>query len=200
MSTRSRLVKPGDLRPYMLSEFLTEREFHRLDLYGEFYRLLDTEDQIAFGLPGSVIVAIALSRAKRSFTERGRQLLEVLRPHLSSIWARLVERDRIASLVSMLEDGLEVRDAGIVQFNSFGHPAHVSPAARELLDAYWDGGRKPWRLPAVVEEWMRSPGEPLTVDGPRDRLRVQMIDGSNGWAGILVKELRVLPPPGRTGC
>lgn len=184
----------GDLRPYLLSDFLTAREFHRLDLYHDLYRLLDAEDQIAFGLPGPVIVAIALSRCRRSFTERDRQVLEVLRPHLSSVWARLVERDSTAALVSILEDGLERRHAGVVQFDRRGRLAHVSASARQLLDAYCGNGSKPWRVPAAVEGWMGPSAPPLNLDGPRGRLRLRMIDGHDDCAGILVEELRSSPP------
>ena len=53
-----------------ISDFLSARQFHRLELYDEIYRPLGAEDQIAFGLPGAdVVVGIAFNSARRDFTD-----------------------------------------------------------------------------------------------------------------------------------
>jgi DNA-binding CsgD family transcriptional regulator len=73
-----------DGRPYRFSDIVSADDFHALDLYREFYGPIGLEHQIAFVLPGAsgAIIAVALSRAERDFSDAERDLLELARPHL----------------------------------------------------------------------------------------------------------------------
>ncbi len=86
----------GDARPIMISDFLSRQDFHRLNLYGEYFRWVPVEYQIAFGLPaaGSEIIGIALNRAERDFTEDERDLLSVIRVPLMTALERARQRQR----------------------------------------------------------------------------------------------------------
>jgi DNA-binding CsgD family transcriptional regulator len=77
------------LRPdaRLTSDFLTRREYHRLDLYGEFFHHVDVEDQLTVALaakPESTAAAVSIDRDKPSFTNRDRRTLDLLRPHLAA--------------------------------------------------------------------------------------------------------------------
>jgi hypothetical protein len=63
----------GSGEPVMISDFLSQRRFHRLGLYAEFFREIPVEHQIAVSLPGPgrEVIGIALSRARHDFL-RGR--------------------------------------------------------------------------------------------------------------------------------
>ena len=81
---------------YKLSDFVSQKEFHGLEgLYQQFLSLFDIEDQMIFFLPHTnpdnwnkllqtkaTLVGFALNRTQRSFTERDRLILDLLRPHL----------------------------------------------------------------------------------------------------------------------
>jgi hypothetical protein len=89
----------GDPGAHKLSDFLTVREYHALPLYRHLYHDLRYEDQFAFMLfpPGSEMIAIALARDRRNFTERDRQVLNALRPHVAQAYrqaAKLTLLDR----------------------------------------------------------------------------------------------------------
>jgi DNA-binding CsgD family transcriptional regulator len=86
----------GDARPIMISDFLSRQDFHRLNLYGEYFRSIPVEYQIAFGLPaaGSEIIGIALNRAGSDFTEDERDLLSVIRVPLMTALERARQRQR----------------------------------------------------------------------------------------------------------
>jgi DNA-binding CsgD family transcriptional regulator len=86
----------GDARPIMISDFLSRQDFHRLNLYGEYFRWIPVEYQIAFGLPaaGSEIIGIALNRAETDFTEDERDLLNVIRVPLMTALERARQRRR----------------------------------------------------------------------------------------------------------
>jgi DNA-binding CsgD family transcriptional regulator len=86
----------GDARPIMISDFLSRQGFHRLNLYGEYFRWIPVEYQIAFGLraAGSEIIGIALNRAESDFTEDERDLLNVIRVPLMTGLERARQRQR----------------------------------------------------------------------------------------------------------
>jgi DNA-binding CsgD family transcriptional regulator len=84
----------GDAHPIMISDFLSRQDFQRLDLYGEYFRWIPVEYQIAFGLPvaGPEVIGIALNRAERDFTEDERDLLNVVRLPLMKALQRARQR------------------------------------------------------------------------------------------------------------
>lgn len=183
----------GELQAHRISDFLSAREFHRLALYHELYKLVSVEDQIAFGLPGDVIVAVAICRSRRTFTTRDVQVLELLRPHLARAYSNLRHRERIASLVRALESGLEHHGAAVIQVDRLGRIAHVSPVAADLLSAYFEAAAT-LRLPRVLTAWLRAHRGPLAVVGARGRLRVSVLDGlPEDWLTLLLEEQRAVP-------
>jgi len=185
----------GDDRTYKISDFLTRREFHSLDLYDELYRLLDAEDQIAFGLPGPMVIGIAMNRDRRSFSERDRLLLDLLRPHLARAYARALERTRTDALVATLERGLQERDTAVLSLGPGGGIAAASGAAMELLDAYFPEAHGA-SLPAEIVEWLAdAPAhgpDPLTVEVPRGRLTVRKTPADPGGALLVLEEERTV--------
>ena len=77
-------ARTRDTRVLSISDFLTRRQFQRLDLYREFFRPLGVEYQLAVTLTASnsTVIGIALNRGTRDFSARERRLLVLLRPHL----------------------------------------------------------------------------------------------------------------------
>ena len=74
----------GDSRSRLISDFITPRAFRRLELYNELFRPLGTEAQLSLTLStaGGEVVAVALNRDGRGFSECDRALLDRLQPHL----------------------------------------------------------------------------------------------------------------------
>lgn len=88
-----------DPRSHLITDFVTLDEFRRLELYGEFFRQLDTEAQLSNTLSagrGRYVIGIALNRGLEGFGERDRLLLDLLRPHL------LVSHDNASKLTAAL--------------------------------------------------------------------------------------------------
>lgn len=167
----------GDYGTYKISDFLSARQFHSLDLYDELYRHIGAEDQIAFGLSGSVVIGIAMNRGRRNFSERDRALLDLLRPHLAQAHDRLLERMRMSALVAALEHGLEQGGTAVLALDRKGRISAVSGSAIELLHAYFPNEREA-KLPTAIAEWLeRKPSatecNPLKVDAERGRLTVR---------------------------
>lgn len=116
----------GDLSgPHALSDFLSEEELHELDLYRAVYARMGAEDQLSFVLPSppEITVGIALNRSTRGFSAADRELVTLIRPHLTQSFrdvhlresadplsaARLGDlglTDREAEVMHLLVDGL----------------------------------------------------------------------------------------------
>jgi DNA-binding CsgD family transcriptional regulator len=77
-------MRTRDGRPLRFSDIVTPEQLHATDLYREVYAQLGVEHQIAFTLPspGQRIMAIALSRSERDYSDEERELLMLARPHL----------------------------------------------------------------------------------------------------------------------
>jgi len=84
----------GSGEPVMISDFLTQQRFHRLGLYAEFFRGIPVEHQVAVSLPGpdQEIIGVAMSRARRDFSDEDRALLSVLRAPLIAALLRARRR------------------------------------------------------------------------------------------------------------
>jgi DNA-binding CsgD family transcriptional regulator len=80
-----RFQETGDVGPSALSDFLSRRELHSLDLYRLIFAPMEVEDQISIILPSTdgTVVGLAINRRERGFSERDRQVLGLVRPHLS---------------------------------------------------------------------------------------------------------------------
>jgi DNA-binding CsgD family transcriptional regulator len=178
-------AQAGDRATYKISDFLSERQYHRLELYQDMYRHIDAEDQIAFGLPGEQVVGLALNRPRRSFTERDRELLEVLRPHVADAHARVKDRALARDLLAALGTALEAAGAAAVVIGQDGRIGYATEAGAELLSSQL--GTTGAGLPPVVSDWLARGGS----EGPNEALVIEH------EAGGLV--IRLLPSPaGRT--
>jgi DNA-binding CsgD family transcriptional regulator len=140
----------GDARPIMISDFLSRQDFHRLNLYGEYFRWIPVEYQIAFGLlaAGPEIIGIALNRAESDFTEDERDLLSVIRVPLTTALERARQRQRaregLATATSGLAD-LTDREIRVLRLAALGrtnsaiaHTLDISPrtVAKHLEHIY----------------------------------------------------------------
>jgi DNA-binding CsgD family transcriptional regulator len=109
----------GEPGPRTLSDFLSEEELHALDLYQAVYRLMGAEDQISFILPSppGTVVGIALNRPTRGFSTAERELIELIRPHLTQSFRDVHLRDSADPLsIARLRDlGLSKREAEVMR-------------------------------------------------------------------------------------
>jgi DNA-binding CsgD family transcriptional regulator len=82
--------RTGDDQPVMISDFLTSSEFHRLELYADFFRPIPVEHQLSLSLDdaASTVVGIALNRTRHDFDDTDRAVLMVLRRPLLRAFKR----------------------------------------------------------------------------------------------------------------
>jgi DNA-binding CsgD family transcriptional regulator len=158
---------------------------------------MGSEDQIYFNLAPPAMVTIVINRSRRTFTERDREVIEVLEPHLSRAFMQAQHRERAQVVIAAQDAGLRETDAALVLIDPSGSVVHASTLARDLLGHYYPGRRDiSGVLPEALAEWLRScnPDMPAvtTVTGAYGRLQVRAISGHTpqGWRVVLLDEVR----------
>ncbi|UUZ64310.1 hypothetical protein LP417_03930 [Polaromonas sp. P1-6] len=75
----------GGRATHRMSDALSRRDFQRTALYAEYYRRIGFEYVVAVPLfmDGRTLVSIVLNRRGIDFSERDRERLDLLRPHLA---------------------------------------------------------------------------------------------------------------------
>jgi DNA-binding CsgD family transcriptional regulator len=186
----------GDVGTYKISDFLNRRQFHALELYNDLYRRIGAEDQIAFGLPGPMVIGVAMNRGRSEFSERDRDLLDLLAPHLARAREQIVERARMGTLIAILEQAGRQSGTEVVALDGRGDVLAASGAALELLRAYFPGASGA-ALPVEVREWLGARGPdsalapgrgPLTVTCERGCLTVREAPAGAFDGPVLVLE------------
>lgn len=181
--------RTGSLGPVRISDLVSQRQFHELGIYREYYRLLPIEHQmLAGGLMGRQLMVLAFNRSRRDFSDRERALLHLARPHVVRAWHN-------AALLSRLEQGLEEGGMAVLLLDERGRVRMATSMAWLWLDSYF--GRDPEGLPGRVRAWLRSgrgevpsPKAPLTVPGQAGELRLHALPSSGGWTVLVLEELR----------
>ncbi len=80
--------RTGDGRATKISDFLTQRELRKLGYYDEYLRRVGLEHRMSIVIPKPPhsVIALALGRSGKDFSERDRLLLDLLRPHLTQAY------------------------------------------------------------------------------------------------------------------
>jgi hypothetical protein len=121
-------VNTGEGSATRFSDLVTRRQLHRLELYQQVYKPLNAEYQIAFTLlSGSVrILGIALSRSRRDFSARERDLLNLARPYLIQTYRNVLAHSEqhanpLLPLPALQAIGLTRRQAQVLRLVASGN-------------------------------------------------------------------------------
>lgn len=125
----------GDGQALTISDFLSEEQYHALNIYRECFAPLKAEDQLAVGffLGDSVVVGLAFNRHERGFSGRDRQLLNLVRPHVIQAYAAAREFDALRSERQLLQAALGSIGHGVLRYDEKGRLVECSPEAVAVL-------------------------------------------------------------------
>ena len=154
-------ARTGDLTAHKISDFATLRQWHRLGIYTEYFRLYGVEYRLMVGLPAqpSHTKMLFFDRGgERDFGERHRLLLNRLQPHLCALDVAARERRLAAALL------LEPNGARVVVLHSPDMIDFATPAAARLLAGYFPAAPDS-RLPEPVRSWLRRHAARLNGNG-----------------------------------
>jgi DNA-binding CsgD family transcriptional regulator len=151
------IAETGDGQAIKISDFLSEDEFHRLEIYRQVYRILGAEDQMSITIRSDrgVIIALAFNRERRDFTERDRVKLNLVRPHILQAYANVEELTGQREEKEDLATALRETGHGLIALDGRGGIMHATPGAPECLARYFPeagtGG-----VPSPVTDWLAS--------------------------------------------
>lgn len=203
-------VRTGDLAAMRMSDFVSQRQFHALGLYQEFFRHVRTEYQLAAGVvaePG-LLIDIGLNRTRPDFTTRDQLVLNTVRGHLADAHRNVRRLSAIEGDVGLVLQGADDVDAGIVMLGPDGRIQVASAVAHRCIAQYFGPARAmSGRLPRALAAWVgreeRSLGEhrrvamrrrPLVVERADRRLVIRLLVAPDRLLLVLTEELLEVDP------
>jgi DNA-binding CsgD family transcriptional regulator len=193
----------GDQRALKMSDLISQRRFHRLELYDMVYRPTRVEYLMTGGFKLSRagdIVTVGFGRETRDFSEDERDLLNLFLPHLRQAYANA---DAMTTFQSQLEGRQQFLEeqlntaAVVVQDLAIKHASRL--AIRWLSSFFRDDPARNDKLPDRLERWVRfcqtsmdgtqseiKPCSPLTVESEEARLEIRMLKTSRDGEVVLL--------------
>jgi DNA-binding CsgD family transcriptional regulator len=152
---------------YKISDFMKPQELYSLEgLYQQFLRPLAIEDQMVFFLPidhlrswqqlsqdQATLTGFALHRSERSFTERDRCLLDLLRPHIFQAYSNTQQHHRLQQEFSQLQESTNA--LGLIILNVDGQVQLMTSPAIVLLAKYFPPASSAGRIPDDLWLWVK---------------------------------------------
>jgi DNA-binding CsgD family transcriptional regulator len=157
-----RYLRTRDGRTMRFSDVMAQKEFRATPLFENFYRPLGIDHQIAFILPSTpeLTVAVALSRGRRDFDERDRGLMELTRPHLIQAYRAAALRESLRATVSGMRSWIDAEGTAMVLLGDDGTVRFCSAAAALLIEESFASTLEAGRpLPEPLADWMGT-GQP----------------------------------------
>jgi DNA-binding CsgD family transcriptional regulator len=152
---------------YKISDFLNLEQFHRLDgLYQQFLRPFGIEEMMTLFLPptnhrlnssvavNEMLIGFCWQRPQRSFTERDRLILNLLRPHLCQVYANAEQHQQLQQNCNQLQQSLN--HLGAVVLNRDGQILSIAPQAIIWLETYVGKSTCTAQLPDLLWSWVKD--------------------------------------------
>ncbi len=159
-----------------LSETVEPGRLSRSEVYGDLLRPSGFVYGIAIGIRtgrGEVIVA-GLGRSEQQFSERDRDVLDLVRPGLEDALQAAETREHLVRALAANPPS----DTAVVLLNGYGEIEHSSLDAERWLAEHFGVAEHPGWLPGPVAEWIALPPRPPLVSVREGRrLIVHLLPG-----------------------
>jgi len=183
----------SDQRALKMSDLLSQRQFHRLELYDTVYR----PGRVEFLMTGGFnlaragdIVTLAMGRESKDFSEDDRDMLNLVRPHLQQAHANAGAMTAFQRQLEGREQLLEEQLNTAVVVSHEMAIKHASPLAIGWLSSFFrDAPASKDQLPDRIRRWLRfcqdsvegkqsepKPYTPLMVESGEGRLNIRMLE------------------------
>jgi DNA-binding CsgD family transcriptional regulator len=193
-------LRTRDGRPYRFTDVTTAAKFRQTEIWEHFFKPLGIQHQLAFLLPSvpELMIGIALSRGGRNFTERDRAVLDLTRPHLIQAYRNAEVRERLASIIDALRQGLDAEGTPVIVLGDDETVAFASETARALVEEASGQAPEEGRpLPGALGDWAAegATSGALPIGRKQDTLLVRRVRTSGrGQVVLLDRAGRVLSP------
>jgi DNA-binding CsgD family transcriptional regulator len=206
---------------YKVSDFLSQTELHqRQGIYQQFLRPLGIEDQMQFFLPvaqpgdwqqlaqaNTVQSGFILNRCERSFTDRDRLILNLLRPHLFQAYHNAQKYDQAHYELQYLKQSIEHQ--GLIIVARSGQIRWATPLATQWLETYFAAPTSRGDLPDDLRDWIAGQiidwteavdqpaiGAPLYIEQATEQLVIRLMREPTDAHYTLILEVQPRSPLG----
>jgi DNA-binding CsgD family transcriptional regulator len=188
-------AQTGDIGSYRISDLLSERQFHHLTLYNEYYSRSSVEYQLMTPilLVRGLMAGIALDRDRVDFTEIERLSLDLVRPHL-------IQAYRYVQALDLMKQTIEATGSRLFIVGRSGQPVTGGDDAWQMIAKYFKVSHSRRSMPDELVRWIDherarfaeeydapSPSVPLVVTNENGRLTVKFI-----WGGKIAGQDLIL--------
>jgi DNA-binding CsgD family transcriptional regulator/integrase len=181
------------LLPSLESYERKREQLRRTAIYNEFYRHLSIESQIISTISWEKNSRnyVVLNRTGKDFSERDRNVLTFLTPHIAQAIRNAGIADIMASQLNVLGDGIDAMGRATILVGADGRIHWQSSLAREWLKEFFPGSESAREcLPAPVTKWLKQ-NEQKSPAGKRAFSSLQTPS---------ITKCRLLIYSGKTGC
>lgn len=152
------VARTGDGRAHKISDFLPVSAFHRLALHGEHFKPQRVEDMmgIALAVAPDVVVGIAVHRARRSFTDRDRAMLDLVRPHVTQAYRNAQSWYQATQALAAIDTALDALGQSIVVLTPARRVKAAGGQGVRWIAEYFGVPCRGGRLPDALDQWVRA--------------------------------------------
>lgn len=129
---------------------------------------------VAIRSDGGVIIALAFNRDRRSFTERDRVKLNLVRPHVLQAYANVEELAGQREERADLHTALRATGHGLIALDHEDAVAHATPGALDCLARYFPEPSSPTSVPRPIVDWLDAADDaPFALEAAASTLIVR---------------------------
>lgn len=186
-----------------ITDLVSRQEFYRTTLYNELYRRMKIANQLITPLliSDDFFVACAINTSRPEFSERDREVLTLLAPHLANAI-------RNAFAYQRLSGALDTQACGIIALGANGKPVFISEFAQTLFEKYFAGEKRESNaLPEILWNWLKqqdsanaenkfnNPAKPLRIENQYGVLSIRLIYNAATCETTLMLEEKIFHSP-----
>ena len=180
---------------WKISDFLSQKTFERLGLYNEFYKLIAARYQSVSYLVNNdeVEMHLACNRQSKDFSERDRQVADLLRKHFAQAYQNAKSLLDLRDREMRTHDALSAGHSGLIFLKSDLRIERMAGICEGWLNQYFDRqNTASVQLPDALRRWVESRRTVQGIDTTPNNLRAPLV--INGPGGRLT--IRCWPEAG----
>ena len=190
----------GDARALKISDFVSLRELKKTRVYDVWFGPMRTHHELNVAIPSPPwhTKTFLLDRGPGpDFTERDRNVLDLLQPHFARLWQAARTRRQLHAGLTALEREEEHAARAVIVIEPGGAVEVWSPAARRLVFEYF-GVAGECELPRALAEWVQSGAPRLDRQLADRRLTIErsghtlLLEEKRDELGLTARERQIL--------
>lgn len=178
----------------MITDFMPEEEFHKLDIYQRGLKPLGINYQIGgiLAVIGDTAHILTIHRTYQNFTEREREILNTLHPHLVTSHVNAVACTRANQSVAEIQAVVETAPGAYGYFGRDGKLAWLQPKAETWLNDFFPDEVKsaeniPQSINRVVQESFTKAHAPKSLEKVLKAESLTVCLGGSPLGGMILR-------------